>query len=166
MGGALFLCSPLYFPFFSMSDSLLLKNIESFMPFSHKTKVQLHHTDAAGVLFYSKLFELMFEAFDALLDKMGASVAYIIRESDFLLPFVHTEADFFIPLFVDDEILIQIYVEKISTSSFVLLYDILRDTEKVAAAKTVHVAMDKATMKKCDVPHVIRQGLEKINSDS
>jgi len=136
------------------------------MSFSYKTKIQLHHTDAAGVLFYSKLFELMFEAFDDLLDKIGASVAYIIRDSDFLLPFVHAEADFLSPVFVDDKIQIDISVDHIGESSITLCYDIKRGDEKVAAAKTVHVAMDKATLRKSTLPAVIRQGLQTYISSS
>ena len=135
------------------------------MPFSYETKIQLHHTDSAGVLFYSKLFELMFEAFDDLLDHIGASVAYIIRESNFLLPFVHTEADFFAPLFVDDKIRILISVENIGESSLTLAYEIFRDDEKMAFAKTVHVAMDKATLKKRELPEVIRTGLASLQPD-
>jgi len=136
------------------------------MSFSYKTKIQLHHTDAAGGLFFSKLFELMFEAFDDLLDKIGASVAYIIRDSDFLLPFVHAEADFLSPAFVDDKIQIDISVENIGESSITLCYDIKRGDEKVAAAKTVHVAMDKATLRKSTLPAVIRQGLQAYISSS
>lgn len=134
------------------------------MPFIYKTKVQLHHTDSAGVLFYGKLFELTFEAFDALLENIGASVAFIIRESDFLLPFVHVEADFVSPLFVDDKIKVQISVESIGDSSMTLTYDIIRDGESVATAKTVHVAMDKETLKKRPLPQVIRKGLEEFES--
>ncbi len=134
------------------------------MAFSYKTKVQLHHTDAAGVLFYSKLFELLFEAFDDLLERIGASVAFILRESDFLLPFVHAQADFLAPLFVDDIVVIFIHIEKIGDSSFTLSYDVRRGDECVGRAKTVHVAMFKTTNQKRALPEIIRQGLQNIAS--
>ena len=36
--------------------------------------VRLHHTDAAGVIFCSRLLELAHEAYEALLDEAGLSV--------------------------------------------------------------------------------------------
>ncbi len=42
-------------------------------PFEHKTKIGLHHTDAAGILFYSHIFTLAYDAFDAWLEHIGSA---------------------------------------------------------------------------------------------
>ena len=130
------------------------------MPFHYTTKVQLYHTDAAGVLFYSKIFDLAFNAFDALLEKCGVSVAYIIRESDFSMPFVRAEADYLAPLMVDDVVTIRIIVEKIGDTSFVLNYELTKAGVLAARVKTVHVTISKETLEKIPLPLEIRQGLE------
>ena len=130
------------------------------MPFHYTTKIQLYHTDAAGVLFYSKIFDLAFNAFDSLLEKCGVSVAHIIHESDFSMPFVRAEADYMAPLTVGDVVTIRIIVEKIGETSFVLNYEMTKDGAPAARVKTVHVTISKTTLEKIPLPSDIRQGLE------
>ncbi len=130
--------------------------------FSIQRRIQLFHTDAAGILFYSKAFELAFEAFDALLSSLGVSVAHIIAESDFLLPYVHAEADYLLPLTVGQQVTINVTVENLGDSSCTLRYDFFTpDNEKALTAKTVQVAVNKKTGQKMSLPRPLRDGLER-----
>lgn len=134
------------------------------MPFEYTTRVQLYHTDSAGILFYSKIFELAFQAYDAFLEECGASVHYIINEADYTIPFVHAEADYLSPLVVDDRVTITLHVDKTGETSFTLRYDIHEGDQLAAQVKTVHVTVSKKTRAKVQLPEKIRQGLEKCSS--
>ena len=62
--------------------------------FVHPVTVRLHHTDAAGVIFCSRLLELAHEAYEALLDEAGLSVGRILADGALRLPVVALEAEF------------------------------------------------------------------------
>ena len=126
------------------------------MIFIYTSHIQLHHTDAAGIVFYSRLFDLAFEALSAFLQHIGVSVAYIIRDSSFLMPFVHAEVDFLRPLGVGDELIFQMQVEQIGSSSYTVAYTVLSAGEPAAYLKTVHVTIDKATKTKIPLPEKLR----------
>lgn len=128
--------------------------------FTLTTQIQLHHTDAAGIVFYSRLFDLAFEALSAFLQHIGVSVAFIIRESSFLMPFVHAEVDFLRPLGVGDEATFQIYIEQIGNSSYTVAYAVVSGGETAARLKTVHVTIDKETKNKIPLPDMLRSALE------
>ena len=134
------------------------------MPFEIDRRILLHQTDSAGILFYSKIFELAFDAFSNFLQTCGVSVGYIIRESDYLLPYVHAEADYLLPLSVDDLVKIVLHVEKIGETSFILNYDLLKGGQMAAFVKTVHVAVNKQSGRKMPLPGDIRRGLESFLS--
>ncbi len=128
---------------------------------SIQRKIQLYHTDAAGILFYSKVFDLAFEAFDALLDSAGVSIDYIILESDFLFPYVHAEADYLLPLSVGQLVTIYASVERIGESSCIISYEIFTlEKKKAVSAKTVHVSIDKKTKQKIALPESLRTALK------
>ncbi len=52
----------------------------------HSVTVRLHHTDAAGVLFYGRLFELVQEAFEEALRAGGLPLADLLRDGGFAAP--------------------------------------------------------------------------------
>ena len=130
------------------------------MRFTHPTVIRLHHTDAAGIVFYSRLFDLAFEALSAFLDRAGVGVGYIIRESPFLMPFVHAEADFVRPLAVGDQATFELEIERIGESSFTVAYNVLRSGRSAARLKTVHVTVDKLSLNKIPLPLELRRALE------
>ena len=128
--------------------------------FSYQTKIGLHHTDAAGILFYSQIFNLAYEAFDAWLEQLGVGVAWIIRESDFLFPYVHAEADFLDGLRVGDETTIELSIERIGVSSLTLNCDFFVGGKKTARVQTVHAAIDKATHQKINLPFALKNAFQ------
>lgn len=127
----------------------------------YQTKIKLHETDAAGLLFFSNQFKMVHDAYESLFEKQGYGFATLIRDEEFFIPIVHCEADFRAPLFVGDLIEIQVVVEKVGTTSFTLGYELLDAAKKlVGTAKTVHVTMDKDTQKKIPLPKDLRSKLE------
>jgi len=110
--------------------------------YSHPAVIQLHHTDAAGILFFGHLFMLAHDAYQAGMAVLGLDLRRILDEGTYLLPIVHAEADFKAPLRVGDAIDIRVTVERLGQGSFTLAYDFVQATGDVAAtARTVHAAM-------------------------
>ncbi len=131
--------------------------------YTYQTKIKLHETDAAGLLFFSQQFKLVHDAYEALLETIGFSFAELIRNRDYFLPIVHAESEYKHPLFVGDPIEIQVIVEHIGTTSFTFSYTLLNTKrEIVGTASTVHVTMDKKTHTKIPIPKEMRAKIENL----
>jgi len=131
--------------------------------YTYQTKIKLHETDAAGILFFSNQFKIIHDAYEGLLERIGFSFADLIRTKDFFIPIVHSESDFKSPLFVGDLIEVQITVEKVGKTSFTLFYKLLDTSQKlVGTAQTVHVTIDKTTRKKIPLPPDLRSKVEQV----
>ncbi len=131
--------------------------------FIYKTKIKLHETDAAGLLFFSNQFKIIHDAYEMLLKKIGFGFAKLIRQKSYFLPIVHAEADYKAPLFVDDDIAVEVAVESIGATSFIFAYQIFDENKKlVGTARTVHVTMDKKNRRKIPLPKDMRRAIEKL----
>jgi len=129
--------------------------------YTYQTKIKLHETDAAGLLFFSHQFKLFHDAYESLLESIGFGFAILIREKSYFLPIVHAESDYKLPLFVGDCITIEVQVENIGKTAFTFAY-VIRDAKDalVGTGKTVHVTMDKKAQKKIPLPQDMRKAIE------
>lgn len=131
--------------------------------FTYQNKIKLHDTDAAGILFFSHQFEMVHDAYEALLEKIGLGFAELIHHKPYFLPIVHAESDYKMPLTVGDVIEIQVKVVDVGTTSFTFAYRILNAKgELVGTAKTVHVTIDKKTRAKIPLPREMRDKIEAL----
>lgn len=122
--------------------------------------VRLPDTDAAGILFFGNYFRLAHDAYEAFMESIGFSLRHIVQEADFLVLIGHTEADYNKPLRLGDRARVELEVENIGRTSFVLSYS-LRDVHNDIAAtvKTVHVTVDKKSGDKIPLPEKLREKL-------
>ncbi|MFZ1684803.1 MAG: thioesterase family protein [Candidatus Zixiibacteriota bacterium] len=131
--------------------------------FLYRTTVRLHHTDAAGLLFFAEQFRLSHDAYETFMESVGFPFAPLIRHSEFLLPIVHCEADFKAPLMTGDKLLIQVKAERVGETSFTLSYTLLKnDQELVGTAKTVHALISRTDGQKRPIDGKLRAALEGI----
>ena len=131
--------------------------------FTYQSKIKLHETDAAGLLFFANQFKMIHDAYECVLEQIGFGFADLIANNTFFLPIVHAESDYKKPLFVGDVIEIQVTLAAVGKTSFTFSYDILNaKQELVGTAKTVHVTMDKATQKKIPLPEKMREQIDKL----
>ena len=114
------------------------------MAFSHTTRIKLGHTDAAGVAFFVQPLVLHHEAFEAVLDAAGCSIASILRERQWGLPIVEASVQQTAPLYVGDDVTFTLTLEKIGRSSLVLVSTMTKGPLAVGRCLTVHVAIDAA----------------------
>ena len=130
--------------------------------FETRRVIRLKDTDAAGVIFFVNYFVFAHETYELFLEEIGYSLRRIIEQESFLLPIVHAESDYHQMIRVEDEITIVLNVDKIGRTSFTLVYDyFLENQELVGSVKTVHVCVDKTTLKKRPIPEDFQQALKK-----
>lgn len=128
--------------------------------FTYHTTVQLHQTDAAGILFFGRYFFLAHDAYQAFVESLGLGFAKVLDEGEFLLPIVHAEADFKAPLVVGERVTVKLRVESVGTSSFVLAYEVLKgDGSLSGTVKTAHVWVERKSFAKQPLPDWVRQAL-------
>jgi len=131
--------------------------------FEIETEVKLFDTDAAGIVFFANHFKLAHSAYEAFMNSIDCSLDHIIRESDYLIPIVHAEADYKGALSLGDKCSISIRAD-VGTTSFTLLYAFTAANGNVAAqVQTVHVTVDKETGEKISLPERLREGLLTIS---
>ncbi|MCY4484445.1 MAG: acyl-CoA thioesterase [Spirochaetaceae bacterium] len=113
--------------------------------FVHPVTVRLHHTDAAGVIFCSRLLELAHEAYEALLDKAGLGVGRLLADGEVLLPVVAVEAEFTRPIRVGDRLQVELHLSRRGDHSYQVEYCFRDPSGRVKArAATRHVAIAAA----------------------
>lgn len=134
--------------------------------FTYPTIIRMADTDSAGVLFFGNIFRLIHEAYEVLLEKQGFGLAHILRETDFSILIVHTEADYKSPLYLGDPVSITLKIAHIGQTSFSVEYLIKKEATVAATAKTVHVSVAQDSLKKISLPFELRQILKNWGSPS
>ncbi len=129
--------------------------------FTYTTKIRLHDTDAAGVIFFANQFKIIHDAYEDLLETFGWGFRTMLKGKNYFLPIVHAESDFKTPVFVGDKIVITVKVGLIGKTSFSLEYTLKRSKALVGTAKTVHVTINQKTHKKIPLPSNLRRALSK-----
>ena len=125
--------------------------------FKYKTMIKIYDVDAAGILFFANQFRLVYDAYEAFLNKIGFSVKKMITEANFLLPVVSAKTDYKSPLIVGDNIIINIEVKEIGDSSITLLHKIYKESDiLVGEGETIHVSISKKTGKKIPFPQELK----------
>ena len=125
--------------------------------------VRLPDTDAAGILFFGNYFRLAHDVYEAFMESIGFSLRHIVQEADFLVLIAHAEADYEKPLRLGDRATVELEVESIGQTSFVLSYS-LKDAQNgvLAKVKTVHVTVDKKSGDKIPLPEKLREKLANV----
>src|SRR5580698_4219787 len=132
--------------------------------FTYKTKIRLHDTDAAGIIFFANQFKIVHDAYEDLLEKFGWSFEKMLKGTNYFLPIVHAESDYLTPVFVGDKIVVAIKVGHIGNTSFSFEYTLKRGKTLVGTAKTVHVTINQKSRQKITLPPALRRALEKYQS--
>lgn len=123
------------------------------------TRISLGDTDAAGVLFYARLFEIVQRAFEAFLAERGLPIDRCL-DAGILAPVVHAEADFRSPLRLGDAITVAASVESIGDSSVRMAYVVRSEDGSLAAeALVVHVCIG-GDGRSVPVPEALRRALQ------
>lgn len=130
--------------------------------FVAKNKVRMHDTDMAGILYFPRQFRFAHDALEDFVESEGFSFKQVFNEEKFVFVIVHCEADYYSHLRVGDEVNVHVFVERIGSSSFTMVYELYKlDHSHVGSAKTIHVTIDRVSREKIPIPSILRKTLEK-----
>ena len=126
-----------------------------------KRKIQFHHCDPAGIMFYSRIFDFCHSAYEELINQIELEVDYWQNEK-FVVPIIKSEAQYLVPISYDEEITIELTVNNIRNSGFELNYKCINEEEETCAlVKTVHVFIDAESWEKIEIDPQVKSELEK-----
>jgi len=133
------------------------------VPFVHRLRVRFHECDPQGVVFNAHYFAY----FDVALTEMwreafGSYGEVVAGGTDVVV--VEASATFRAPARFDDELDVELRVDRLGTTSMAMAATIRRDGEELVEGRMVHVFVDTATMVKKAIPDHMRAGLERYAS--
>jgi 4-hydroxybenzoyl-CoA thioesterase len=127
--------------------------------FSEHLVVRLPHTDAAGVIFYPRIFEIEQELFERWLELGGFSIREMLNGRLAPTPIVHCEADYRLPVRAGDTMTAQLAGIDIGRSGYTLQWAFARGKEPAISVRVKRVAIDPRLGESIDLPDAFRQWL-------
>ncbi len=125
-----------------------------------KKIINFYDCDPAGILFFGRIFELCHSAYEDLIRSFNLGSDYWNNE-EYVVPIIHSEGDYMLPLRPGDEVTVEIIVSKLKESSFELSYACRNPKGEITnQVKTVHIFVDKKKWKKTAIIDEVRSGLK------
>ena len=131
------------------------------MPMKEKQiKVRFSQCDSAGVMLFSKAFELFHDYFeDFVTENWQLSWDLYFANPKYAFPLVHVECDYSRPVKANDTLSLKYTAQANADSSFKITAVAMKEAEKCFVVHSVHVAMDKIKMQKVPLPEFIKSQL-------
>ncbi|MCA9521833.1 MAG: acyl-CoA thioesterase [Myxococcales bacterium] len=120
--------------------------------FEYTTPLRLADTDAAGVLFFARQFDLIHEAYEGFMRSVGFGLDRLLHDESFFISIVRAESEYRAPVWYGDTLRIALDVERIGQSSYVIAYTIDNGRGTVGTARTVHVCVGRESKAKRPLP--------------
>ncbi|MEZ6007447.1 MAG: thioesterase family protein [Planctomycetota bacterium] len=122
--------------------------------------IRLPFTDAAGVVFFARYFDLAHLAFEELFDHLGHPVPAELWRAEVGYPLVRSEAEYRRPLALGDRVAVQIEAERVGRTSFTLRHRFVhREHGEVAVVRLTHVAIHVPTRTPVPLPEDLTEAL-------
>jgi YbgC/YbaW family acyl-CoA thioester hydrolase len=122
-------------------------------------QVRFQDVDAAGVLFFGRIYDYCHQAYEELWASGGVDRAWVFSGAEFLIPIAHSEADYKAPIRHGERVSVRVDVTHVGRASFRLGYRVTGpggEEDLRATAKTVHAFVAKGTMRPIPVPGALR----------
>jgi YbgC/YbaW family acyl-CoA thioester hydrolase len=132
------------------------------MKFSVSEYVRWEDIDAAGIINYQAYLRFFGLAEVELFRSCGLSYKTLFEELGLWLPRVHVECDFYLPVKLDELLLVDAFFSEIGTSSIHLKFEVARaerPEKQVASGKYILVTVRQGEFKPVPVPDLVRQKL-------
>ena len=129
--------------------------------------VRFGEVDLAGVIHFQNIFRWCHESWEQSMQLYGLSVenifpsAYNQKErTEILLPIVHCQANFFLPIKIGDFLEVILTPKKIDSSSFQIETMFRCKGNNVAKGVIKHIAINEESRQRCPLPHSLGLWLE------
>lgn len=127
--------------------------------FSTNYKITFSETDPGGILFFAEFFKIAHITYERFFEKLELDRNYFL-DDDFILPIVHSEADYISPVKFGDELTCEVIVGNIGETSFELKYTLINQGIVAANISTKHVVVKKKEFEKSGIPEVLLSRLK------
>jgi 1,4-dihydroxy-2-naphthoyl-CoA hydrolase len=132
--------------------------------FTEHVVIRLHHTDAGGVVFYPRLFEIEQELFERWLEAGGLSLRQMLDGTLAPTPIVQCEGEYLIPLHVGDQLTAKLIGVEIGRSSYTLTWRFSIEEGVAMTSRTKRVAIDLSKGASVELPEELRRWLTDTQS--
>lgn len=123
-------------------------------------RVRFQEVDAAGTIYYSRVFEYFGDVYVDLFERGGVSLPKAMIKREWAAPLVHAEAEYLAPMRFGDEVEVHVVKLRCGTSAATVGYRIASPSGRpLAVGHTVHVFVDGATFKPCPIPPDVLRAL-------
>ena len=135
------------------------------MSYSFTAPVRFQDVDAAGVLFFGRIYDYLHLAYEEFWVSGGVDRAYFFGGAPWVVPIAHSEADYKAPIRHGDVITVTIDVARVGRASFELRYAVTGEggpADRRVAARTVHAFTSRAPggrLKPIAIPEELRMFL-------
>ena len=127
--------------------------------FTTDYKVSFSETDPGGILFFAEFLKIAHITYEKYFESLSLDRNYFLDDI-YVLPIVHTEADYFSPVKFGDTLICEIQVGKIGRTSFELYYNLKLNDNIAAKVITKHVVVLKSSFKKSSIPTELLNALK------
>jgi 1,4-dihydroxy-2-naphthoyl-CoA hydrolase len=127
--------------------------------FTHRQTVAFQDADAAGIVFYARIFNYFHDGYVAFLRTRGAPLEDALDDGSWIAPIRKAEAEYRRPLRFGDEIEIAITGVEIAETEYRIAYRIATADGIACEGATTHVSVDPNTFRRCPVPPGLRAAL-------
>jgi YbgC/YbaW family acyl-CoA thioester hydrolase len=126
--------------------------------FTWNSRIRFVDTDASGRIHYSSMFRHLEAAESEFLRSIGIRYPNSTTE-EIAFPRVRVECDYLGPLRYDDEIAIDVSVERVGRSSFTLAFDVRKAGDLMARGRMTVAAMAVSTQRSTALPDFLANAL-------
>lgn len=130
--------------------------------FRHPMAVAFQDVDAAGIVFFARIFRYFHDGYTAFLGAHGFPLHTAFTEGTFTAPLVHAEADFLAPMRFGDEVDVCLVAVELVGSRVSFGFRIEGAGAARAVGKTVHMFVDRDTFQRAPVPEGLAAVLEHL----
>jgi len=131
--------------------------------FAHEREVRFQDVDAAGIVFYVRIFDYFHDVWADFLKASGEPLHRALQDARWGAPLRHAEADYFKPLRFGDPIEVAIVRAHAEPTEVTIGYRIGRpDGETVAVGQTVHTFIDPGLFRRATMPEPLREAFSRI----
>lgn len=131
-------------------------------PFRTTRIIEFSDTDTACIVHFARFFCFMESAEHAFLRSLGLSVKMEWEGEEIGFPRVSAHCDYLQPARFEEEIAIEVIVERVGKKSVTYGFRVLRDETLLAEGQitTVCCRLDESGMHSCEIPPGIREKLQ------
>lgn len=123
----------------------------------HSTSARFQDIDAAGFLFFARMFDCFHDAYLAFMEQRGMPHAEVIRAGEWGVPLRHAEAHFLSPVRFGDSLEVGLVRAAWDRSVLKIGYRVAVGNRVAAVGTTEHVCVALPQMSRIEPPASLRQ---------